>query len=135
MEESNNEIKIQENSAIQVIEKTETSEKNNAEKKINAKEENKQITSKINKKSKLGFVLIIIVILLIMIALFSTIFAIINIGNEKIIKGIEIAQIDVSNLTKEEAQKTLEEIYFKKMDNEIYLKYGEFETTTTYKAL
>ena len=23
-----------------------------------------------------------------------------------------------------------EEIYFKKMDNEIYLKYGEFETTT-----
>lgn len=135
MEENNNEIKIQENSAIQVIEKTETSEKNNAEKKINAKEENKQITSKINKKSKLGFVLIIIVILLIMIALFSTIFAIINIGNEKIIKGIEIAQIDVSNLTKEEAQKILEEIYFKKMDNEIYLKYGEFETTTTYKAL
>lgn len=139
MEENNNEIKIQENSAIQVIEKTETSEKKNDEIKINTlekdTEENKQTTSKTNKKSKLGIILIITVIILILIALFSTIFAIINIGNEKIIKGIKIAQIDVSNLTKEEAQKTLEEIYLKKMDNEIYLKYGEFESTTTYKAL
>ena len=59
----------------------------------------------------------------------------VNIGNEKIIKGIKIAQIDMSNLTKEEAQKILEEIYFKKMDNELYFKYGEFESTTTYKAL
>lgn len=139
MEENNNEIKKQENSAIQVIEKTETSEKKNDEIKINTlekdTEENKQTTSKTNKKSKLGIILIITVIILILIALFSTIFAIINIGNEKIIKGIKIAQIDVSNLTKEEAQKTLEEIYLKKMDNEIYLKYGEFESTTTYKAL
>ena len=139
MEENNNEIKKQGNSAIQVIEKTETSEKKNDEIKINTlekdTEENKQTTSKTNKKSKLGIILIITVIILILIALFSTIFAIINIGNEKIIKGIKIAQIDVSNLTKEEAQKTLEEIYLKKMDNEIYLKYGEFESTTTYKAL
>ena len=139
MEENNNEIKKQGNSAIQVIEKTETSEKKNDEIKINTlekdTEENKQTTSKTNKKSKLGIILIITVIILILIALFSTIFAIINIGNEKIIKGIKIAQIDVSNLTKEEAEKTLEEIYLKKMDNEIYLKYGEFESTTTYKAL
>ena len=139
MEENNNEIKKQENSAIQVIEKTENSEKKNDEIKINTlekdTEENKQTTSKTNKKSKQGIILIITVIILILIALFSTIFAIINIGNEKIIKGIKIAQIDISNLTKEEAQKTLEEIYLKKMDNEIYLKYGEFESTTTYKAL
>lgn len=139
MEGNNNEIKKQENSAIQVIEKTENSEKHNDEIKINtlkkAKEENKQTTSKTNKKSKLGIILVIAVITLILIALFSTIFAIVNIGNEKIIKGIKIAQIDMSNLTKEEAQKILEEIYFKKMDNELYFKYGEFESTTTYKAL
>ena len=139
MEDNNNEIKKQENSAIQVIEKMENSEKHDDEIKINtlekAKEENKQTTSKTNKKSKLGIILIITVITLILIALFSTIFAIVNIGNEKIIKGIKIAQIDMSNLTKEEAQKILEEIYFKKMDNELYFKYGEFESTTTYKAL
>ena len=139
MEDNNNEIKKQENSAIQVIEKIENSEKHDDEIKINtlekAKEENKQTTSKTNKKSKLGIILIITVITLILIALFSTIFAIVNIGNEKIIKGIKIAQIDMSNLTKEEAQKILEEIYFKKMDNELYFKYGEFESTTTYKAL
>ena len=136
MEENNDEIKKQKNNAIQVMEKTETSEKNNNEINIlENSEDEKQTTSKVKKKSKLGIVLIITVIILILIALLSTIFAVINIGNEKIIKGIKIAQIDVSNLTKEEAQKTLEEIYFKKMENEIYLIYGEFESTTTYKAL
>lgn len=139
MEENNNEIKKDENSVIQVIENRETSEKYIDEININmlekSKDENKQITSKKDKKNKLGIVLIIIVILLVMIALFSTIFAVINIGNEKLIKGIKIAQIDVSDMTKEEAQKILEEIYYQKMDNEIYLKHGEFESTTTYKAL
>ena len=136
MEENNDEIKKQKNNAIQVMEKAETSEKNNNEINIlENSEDEKQITSKAKKKSKLGIVLIITVITLILIALLSTIFAVINIRNEKIIKGIKIAQIDVSNLTKEEAQKTLEEIYFKKMENEIYLIYGEFESTTTYKAL
>ena len=139
MEENNNEIKKDENSAIQVIENTESGENYNNEIETNEfeknEDENKQVTSKTDKTSKLGIVLIITVMLLIMIASFSTIFAIINMGNEKIIKGIKIAQIDVSKLTKEEAKKLLEEIYFKKMDNEIYLKYGEFESTTTYKAL
>ena len=70
MEENNNEIKKQENSVVQVIEKTENSEKNNEIIKINtlekAKDENKQITSKTEKKSKMGTILTIIVITLIL---------------------------------------------------------------------
>lgn len=139
MEENDNKISEHENSAVKVIDKPETNEENNTEVLENTKEETKEekeiITSNEKKKSKLGIILLIIVILLIIIALFSTIFAVINIGNEKIIKGVKIAQIEVSNMTKEEAKKTLEEIYLKKGENEIYFTYGEFETTTTYEAL
>lgn len=63
------------------------------------------------------------------------IFAVANMGNDKIIKGVSIGQIDISKMTKDEVKKALEEICSQKIENEIYLKYGEFETTTTYKAL
>lgn len=139
MEEKENKKEEQEKSTIAVIEKTKTNEENKDEVKIEtleqAKEEEKRITSNEKKKSKLGIILIVIVIILIIIALLSTIFALINIGNNKIIKGVKIAQIDISEMTKEEAKTTLEEIYSKKAENEIYLTYGEFEATTTYKAL
>lgn len=119
MEEEKNENKKQKNTDIQVLEKT---------------EETLEITEE-NKKSKLGLMLIITIITLILLGIFSTIFAAINIGNEKIVKGIHIAQIDVSNMTKEQAKTILEEIYSPKAENEIYLTYGEFETSTTYKAI
>ena len=121
MEENENKIEEQKNNTVTVIEKPE--------------KEEIQITSSDKKKSKLGLILIIAVIFITIIAILSTIFAVINIANEKIIKGIQIAQIDISKLTKEEAKAKLEEIYSKKAENEIYLKYGEFETTTTYQAL
>lgn len=128
MEENENKIEEVENSTVKVIEKPETEEKN----KENYKKEE---TSKINKKSKLGIALLITVIVLIIIAILSTIFAVINTGNDKIVKGIKINEIDVSDMTKEVAKKTIEEIYSKKLEKEIYLKYGEFDSTTTYQAL
>ena len=61
----------------------------------------------------------------------STIFAIININNEKIIKGVYIQGMDVSNLTEEEAKNKLqqkaEEIYKKDIKNK--------EWINTYKPL
>ena len=85
------------------------------------------------KKSKKWIIIssLIIVILLI----FSTIFALINIGNKKIIKGILIENIDVSNLTIEEANSLLNEITDKENENEIIFKYKEVETPITYEAL
>lgn len=87
-----------------------------------------------HKKSKKG-ILISIIIMLIIILIFSTIFALINIGNKKIMKGISIENIDVSNLTIDEANKLLEEIANTKKDNEIIFKYKEVETPITYEAL
>ena len=121
---------MEENKSIEILEKKETNE----EIKEEVKQEEQTITNE-NKKSKLGIILLVVVILLILLTLFSTIFAVINMGNDKIVKGIKIAEIDVSNMTKEEAKTTLNEIYSKKQENEIYLTYGEFESTTTYNAL
>lgn len=126
---------MEENKSIEILEKQETKEETKITTLEDAKQEEQQVSTNENKKSKLGIILLIIVILLILLALFSTIFAVINIGNNKIVKGTKIGEIDVSNMTKEEAKATLEEIYSKKQENEIYLTYGEFESTTTYKAL
>lgn len=135
MEEENKKVE-QEKTAVAVIEKTEeTTEELKIETLEQAKKEENQINQNEKKKSKLGIIIITAVILIIIGALLSTIFAVINMGNEKIVKGIHIAQIDVSGMTKEEAKTILEEIYSPKAENEISLIYGEYETTTTYKAL
>ena len=130
MEENKNKIEEQKHSVVTVIE--------NPEKEIKIKEEmtiQHIENQKENKKTKLGIILGIIVAILVIVAILSTIFAIINIGNDKIVKGIQIEQIDISKMTKEEAKKVLEEMYSKELEKEIYLAYDEFESTITYKAL
>lgn len=82
-----------------------------------------------NKKKKWG-IPVGITITFIIIAMFcSTIFALVNINNEKIVNGVTIANIDVSGLTKEEANNKLEEIYQTKKEKEIEIKYQDYETT------
>ena len=125
-----NKLEKQKNSTVTVIEKPEDIKLKTLIE--NTKEEN-HISSKNKMKRKLGLLLGIAVILIIIT--FLTIFAVTNIGNNKILKGVQIAQIDVSNMTKEDAKAMLEEFYSKKAENEIYLKHGEFESTTTYQAL
>ena len=78
---------------------------------------------------------IIIVILILLVVFFSTIFAIINVRSDKIIKGVTIGKIDASNLTKEEAKTKLIEIYNSREENKIYFTHGEFEGTVTYKSI
>lgn len=43
---------------------------------------------------------IVLIILLLFLIFFSVIFSLINMGNSKIIKGVKIGSIDVSNLTR-----------------------------------
>ena len=130
MEENENKIKIEEKQNNAVITVDEPITIKTLE---DAKEEN-QITSNEKKKSYVVIILAITVALL-TIAVLSTIFAVINMGNNKIINGIKIQQIDVSNMTKEEAIETLNEIYSKRAENEIYFTHKDFESTSTYKAL
>lgn len=89
-----------------------------------------------NKKNgKKWGIIIATIVLLLLIIMFSTIFALINVNSNKILKGIFIEDIEVSDLTKEEAQKMFEELISKKMENEIVFKYKELETPITYEAL
>ena len=60
---------------------------------------------------------------------FSTIFALVNMNNQKMMSGITIKGIDVSGLSKEEAKAKLETIYSEKMGTEIHLKYNEYESS------
>ena len=88
------------------------------------------------KKQKPKKVVPIIVSLFIVlfVMLFSVIFALLNINNEKILKGISILGIDVSNLTVEEAKTTINnaiEERFKDENNNLILKIGENETSVT----
>ena len=132
MELKNNEIKEQEIGSVQTIDNTETNEEIRLEKL--EKEEGKIQEEEIPKNKSKVWLIVSTVILLIMI-IFSTIFAVLNMNNEKIIKGLKISEIDVSKMTKEEAGNALKDIYSKKAENEIYFVHGEFESTTTYTAL
>ena len=112
-------------------EENETKFKKSEEKPKEQEKEMDKMENDNKKKSKKKFIIIgIIIVVLLLIGLFvSTIFALINIGNEKIIGGISIAGVDVSGLSKEEAKSKLEEIYNPKKEKEIKLKYNEYETT------
>ena len=87
------------------------------------KEMNK--TEKVKKKNWKKRV-VIIVIFLAIILFFSTIFALVNINNEKIISGVSIKGIEVSGLSKEETKAKLETIYNEKMSKEIEIKYQDY---------
>lgn len=101
---------------------------------IEEKEENPEIVEEIqeekkvkNKKNKI----IIITILLIAILFISTIFAIINLKNDKIISGVKIEGIDVSNLSKEEAINKIDKKIQEINKQDITLKFNDYTTTIT----
>lgn len=74
-------------------------------------------------------IVIITAILVIAVILFSTLFAVVTNNSDKIVSGISIKQIDVSNLTKEEAVAKLTELVSATLTKELKLKHGEYEVT------
>ena len=86
-------------------------------------------------KKKLVVISIIISVLIIFGLIVSTIFALLNMNNEKIINGVSISEIDLSGLSKEEAKTKIENLYNEKKQKEINLKYAEYETTLNPSVL
>lgn len=74
----------------------------------------------------LSIALIVIVLLFL---LFSTIFALITSNKSTIINGVSIKDIDVSNLTKEQALEKISNEFSKKSAQAITLKHNAFEQT------
>ena len=82
-----------------------------------------------NKKSKRAIFVIIIFIAILFFV--STIFAIININNEKIIKGVSIQGLDISNLTEQESMEKIKSTIEEISNTDIILKYKEYSTSIT----
>lgn len=111
-----------------IIEETEEEpikKKRRKRKKINIK--------KIGENKTLLATIIFIIILVIMI--FSVIFAILNINNNNILNGVKIEGIDVSGLSREEAKAKIETVYNAKKEEDVILKYNDFETTISQDIL
>jgi vancomycin resistance protein YoaR len=91
-----------------------------------SKKEMEEKTKKpINKKIIIAIIIAIIAILLFI----STIFSIMNLNSEKIISGVTINGIEVSGLTKNEANEKINSIYSKKSEKEIEINYQDYKTT------
>ena len=69
------------------------------------------------------------------VLILSTIFAITNSVNEKIITGVKINQIDVSRLTINEAYQKIREDLEKQVSKNLTVKQGEYETTISLGQL
>lgn len=144
MVEIKEEVK-EKDSDIQLLEETQEKQKNTEQSKeiVEIETEKKEVEKETKPETELEekhnnkfwVTLVIIAIMVILIALFSTVFAIVNIKNTKMIKGTTVSNIDISNLTKEEAVEKLNNIYGTKAEKQIYLTHGEYETSTTYEAL
>lgn len=77
-----------------------------------------------NKKRKI-YILVCIIVLVVLIICFSTLFAVFNLDNTNIIKGIFVKGIDISNLSKEDATNKLEETIKTELIPEVSLKYED----------
>lgn len=126
--EETKEINLNENkeSNDSKFEKVEIQSKNVKEK----MEKMEKIEPKKSKnKNKKIIILSIIAVLIVLGIIFSTIFALLNLNNEKMINGVTVSGIDVSKLSKEEAKEKIQNLYEEKKQKDINLKYEDFENT------
>ena len=82
---------------------------------------------------KIFGILTLIFVLLLSITFFT--FTLINTQNEKSIKGVYIINVDVSNLTKEEAKLKVTNYINSSLPEEIKLKHNDFETSISTSQL
>lgn len=75
------------------------------------------------------------IIIFFLFLLFSTIFALIAANKSTIINGVSIKDIDVSNLTKEQALEKISNEFSKKSAQTITLKHNDFEQTILLEQL
>lgn len=82
---------------------------------------------------KIFGILTLIFVILLSITFFT--FTLINTQNEKIIKGVYIINVDVSNLTKEEAKQKVTNYINSNIPEEIKLTHNDFETSISTSQL
>lgn len=103
-------------------------EENQSQEKPETKEVCNPVENIPKKNKKTLYLAIGLITIAIAIMFFSIIFALLNINNNKILKGISILGIDVSNLSIEEAKQRVNDAIEEKFHNEndsIILKHGD----------
>lgn len=124
IKEEKEEEKSEKNEEKQVDTKFEKSE----DKPKHVKEKIEKMNPKKTKKKKI-IILSIIGLILVLGIIFSTIFALFNINNEKIINGVTISGVDISKLSKEEAKEKIHNLFEDKKQKDLNLKYQDYENT------
>lgn len=81
------------------------------------------------KQKKNLFIVINLIIILVLIGIFSIIFAFMNVTKSVIVNGVSIKNIDVSNLTMQEAKVKIEEALNIELNTPLKLTTDEYETT------
>jgi len=125
--------KIKEDSKVEIEKKEDSkqSEEENISKKTEKhfenKKENKEKAKHIEKSKTSTRNIIIIMLIVVLLLFISTIFAILNMGNSNIVKGVYIENLDVSNLSKESVNNIVKD-KVSKIQEEIELSYGEYST-------
>ena len=96
----------------------------------------KEMVEKIKKRKKLLIKIgIVSVILIITLMIFSVVFALGNINNTKILKGIYINDIDMSGMSEEEAKANLESLANEKLAKEMTVSYQDYNSTINATVL
>ena len=129
-----------ENKKIKETKKTEKQELKE-DKKDSTKKEKKQKNSKTElekpeyvvdeekRKKVLWRIFIIIICIAMIVMVFSTIFAFLNLNSTTIAKGVFVKNIELSNLTEEEAKNKLNEALNIELNVILELEYQDFKTT------
>ena len=76
-----------------------------------------------------------IAIFFLIVFIFSILFSLINIGNEKIHNNISIQQINIAGMSQSEAEEVLNKNLREKNINQIKLKHNDYEMTLSYEQL
>lgn len=131
VKEANQEIKQEKEEEI--VEKNEEKQEDPKFEKIedkpkHVKEKIKEMDPKKGKKKKI-IILCIIGVILVLGIIFSTIFALFNINNEKIINGVTISGVDISKLSKQEAKEKIQNLFEEKKQKDLNLDYQDYENT------
>ena len=100
--------------------------------KLNTKEMAEKIKNRRKVLMKVG---IGCAILLALIVIFSTVFALININNSEIMKGVFINEIEMSGMSQEEAKSKLETITNEKLAKEMNVTYQDYSSTINATVL
>ncbi len=125
-EESKEDKKEEPKEEVKEEQKEEAKEEPKEEKASTADDEKPEyVKEMLDKKNKRAKLLVVCVVVLIIGVLFSTMFAVTRANNETIVAKTKIKDIDVAELSMDDAKKVLTEKLENELKNDIELKYGE----------